>query len=268
MYTRVNNTMRLDRMPGSSVDDVLLDASLKALTTDQFSADVMAPAVVCEPLCANQALRTMLLVIMPMLDDVDITPVQRGDQSRGVVIPRLGGLGGTAGGHGRGGGPPAGRGGVPAGGGPASSHSGTPTGSGGGGPIGGSSPAPAPGKGKHVRVVLDADEVSSDEDEPMQKWLRQLSSSGSAVLNEAATMMATTDKETMDKRATEERAAEEWATAKAAAAEEVAGKTTDEATRAVGGSPAPDQAPSVAEAKRAVAPGGSTPLAKRPQRGV
>jgi hypothetical protein len=34
MYTGVNNIMRLDREPGSSLGDTLLAASLKALTTD------------------------------------------------------------------------------------------------------------------------------------------------------------------------------------------------------------------------------------------
>jgi hypothetical protein len=38
----------------------------------------------------------VLLVIMPTLDDVDIAPVQRGDQSRGMVTPGPGGLGGVA----------------------------------------------------------------------------------------------------------------------------------------------------------------------------
>jgi hypothetical protein len=87
---------------------------------------------------------------MPTLDDVDIAVVQRGDVSRGVVIPGIGGLGGAFDGR-RWGGDPAG----------------------GGGPAGGSGPAPALGKGmeKHVRVVLDDDEVSSDEDAPLQKWL-------------------------------------------------------------------------------------------------
>jgi hypothetical protein len=42
-----------------------------------------------------------LLTIMPTLDDVDITLVQRSDQSHGVVIPRAGGLVSAAGGHGR-----------------------------------------------------------------------------------------------------------------------------------------------------------------------
>jgi hypothetical protein len=57
---------------------------------------------VCEPIYANQAVRTTLLAIMPTLDDVDIASVQRGDQSRGVVIPGLGGSGGAAGDHGHG----------------------------------------------------------------------------------------------------------------------------------------------------------------------
>jgi hypothetical protein len=87
---------------------------------------------------------------------------------------------------------------------------------------------------------------------------------------------AATDKEAADKRAAEERAAEEAAmkkaaeeaAVKAAAAEEVAGKTADEAAGVVGGSLAPGQAPSAAGAKRATAPSGSTPPAKRPYKGV
>jgi hypothetical protein len=124
MYTRVNNIMRLNRRPGSSLVDSLLAASLKALTTDQPLAELVMPIAAYEPLCMNQEVRTALLVIMPTLDDVDIPPVQRGNQSRDVVIHRLGGPGGATGGHGHGGGPPAGRGGSPVGGGLAGSHSG------------------------------------------------------------------------------------------------------------------------------------------------
>jgi hypothetical protein len=157
MYTGVNDIMWLDRGPGSSLGDTLLAASLKVLTTDQPSAELMMPAAGCEPLCVNQAPRTALLVIMPMLDDVDIAPVQRGDQSRSVVIPRPGGPGGAASGHGHGG--------VPVGDGPAGSHSGAPVG-GRGGTIGGSNAA-APSKGRQARVVLDDDEVLPGEDEPL-----------------------------------------------------------------------------------------------------
>jgi hypothetical protein len=75
MYTGVNGIMLLDRGPGSSLDDVLLAASLKALTVNQFSVELMVPAAVCEPICVNQAVRTALLTIMPTLDDVDIALV-------------------------------------------------------------------------------------------------------------------------------------------------------------------------------------------------
>jgi hypothetical protein len=120
-------------------------------------------------------------------------------------------------------------------------------------------PAPQPpGKGKQTRVVLDDDEVSSDEDKPLQKRLRQLSGVGPAVLDEAAAA----DKEAADKRATEE------ATTKRATEEAAAKATAAEAAGTVGGSPDPSQAPSAPEAKRAAAPSGSTPPVKRPYRGV
>jgi hypothetical protein len=138
MYTGVNDIMRLDCGPRSSLGDTLLVASLKVLTTDQPSAKLMMPAAGCLPLCVNQVARTALLPIMPTLDDVDIALVQRGDQPRGVVIPGLGGPGSATGGRGHGG--------VPTGSGPVGSRIGASTG-GRGGVAGGSSVA-APGKGK------------------------------------------------------------------------------------------------------------------------
>jgi hypothetical protein len=62
---------------------------------------------------------------MPTLDDVDIAPVQRGDLSRGVVIPGPGGLGGAVGGRGQGSGPAGGRPTGDRGGGPAGSRGGS-----------------------------------------------------------------------------------------------------------------------------------------------
>jgi hypothetical protein len=98
------------------------------------------------------------------------------------------------------------------------------------------------------------------------------------------------DEAVVDKRATEEtaakraakeatvmRVAEEWAAeeavAKKAVEERAAGEAmvkaaTAEVAGAAEGSPAPGQVPSVAGAKRAAAPSGSTPLAKRPYWGV
>jgi hypothetical protein len=125
-----------------------------------------------------------------------------------MVIPEAGGLFSADGGHGRGGGP-------------AGDHSGVPAGGRGGisagGPDGGSDPAPAPGKGKQARVILDDDEVSSDEDEPLQKLLQWLSSAGGPsrsgpapdVPYEVIAMAAAADMEATNKRVTVTRAAEE-----------------------------------------------------------
>jgi hypothetical protein len=276
--------MRLDRGPRSSLGNTLLAACLKALTTDPPSAELVTLAAGYEPLCANQAARATLLAIMPTLDDVDIAPVQRGDQSRGVVIPGSDGTGGVTGGHSHGG--------VPAGGGPAGGRSGASAGGQGG--TTGSSSAAALGKGKQTCVILDDDEVSSNEDEPLQKRLWQLSGAGPAVRDEAAADKWVAEEATM-KRSVEEAAAKqaveeaatkravEEAVVKAVAAEEatvkraIVERAAEEATAkaaaveaigAAGGSPAPSQAPPTAGAKRSAAPSGSTPLAKHPYRGV
>jgi hypothetical protein len=79
MYTGVNDIMRLERRPGSSLDGELLAACLKALITDQFSAELAVPPTSCGAICLDQAARTALLATMPTLDDVDIAMVQRGD---------------------------------------------------------------------------------------------------------------------------------------------------------------------------------------------
>jgi hypothetical protein len=80
MYTGVNDIMRLERRPGSSLDAELLATCLKALTTDQFSAELAAPPPSCGAICLDQAARMALLVAMPTLDDIDIT---RRGSSRG-----------------------------------------------------------------------------------------------------------------------------------------------------------------------------------------
>jgi hypothetical protein len=101
MYTGVNDIMRLERGPGSSLNGELLAACLKALTTDQFSAELVTPPASCGAICMDQAARMALLATMPMLDNVDIAVVQRDDLSRGMTIPGAtvtGGRRGTTGG--------------------------------------------------------------------------------------------------------------------------------------------------------------------------
>jgi hypothetical protein len=165
MYTGKNDIMQLERGPGSSLDGDLLAACLKALTTDQFSTELATPLASCRAICMDQAARTALLAVMPTLDDVDIAVVQRGDLSRGVTIPGVtvtGGWGGTTGG-GRGSRGPRG--------------SGCPS----------STPAPGKGKGVSTWVVHDDDEVSSDEDEPLQVRLRsRFPAGGSSSLGTAS----------------------------------------------------------------------------------
>jgi hypothetical protein len=141
MYTGVNDIMWLDHGLGSSLDEGLLAICLMALTSDQFLVELMAPPAACKPICINQAARTALLTAMPMLDDIDIAVVQRGDLSHNVVI--LGtyvsdGLSSATDGHG--GVVIGGRGGGPVGGGLTSGR--------GSGAAGGSGSAPAHSKGK------------------------------------------------------------------------------------------------------------------------
>jgi hypothetical protein len=77
MYTGVNDIMRLDHGPGLSLDEDLLVTCLVAPITDQFLAELMAPPATRELICMNQVARTVLLVAMPMIDDIKITMVQR-----------------------------------------------------------------------------------------------------------------------------------------------------------------------------------------------
>jgi hypothetical protein len=44
------------------------------LNLDPSSHDFITPPVSCQPLCVDQAMRSMLLVAMPLMDDVGISP--------------------------------------------------------------------------------------------------------------------------------------------------------------------------------------------------
>jgi hypothetical protein len=180
---------------------------------------------------------TTLLATMPTLDDIDIAVVQRGDLSRGMTISEAtvtGGRCGTTGG---------GRGGRPVGSGLAG---GGLAGGRGRGGSGSPSSAPALGKGKgvSVRVIHDDDEVSFDEDEPLQARLRSLFSAGGSSSLGTASPDVVGVKAAGAEVATDRRAAEEAAVKEAA----------DEGSSVFGQAPS-----STAGAKRVATPSGSSP---------
>jgi hypothetical protein len=134
LYTGVNDITRLERDNGSTLGKEALALVMGKLSPDPSSHDFVTPPASCQPFCMDQAVRTLLLVAMPSMDDVGIAPIQRGDQSRGVQIHGTGAVGGQ------------------------------------GGAV--SISAPSKGKGKVVRVVHNDDEVSSDSDVPLQRRMR------------------------------------------------------------------------------------------------
>jgi hypothetical protein len=283
LYTGANDVMRLERDDGSVLGEEALALVMGKLSPNPSSHNFVTPLASCQPLCMDQAMRTLLLVMMPLMDNIGIALVQRGDQSRGIRIPGIG----TAGGQ--------------------------------GGAV--STPAPSKDKGKVVRVIHNDDDVSFDDDVPLQRRRRVTShdgsaaggppltatiprpdssvavwvmasgrSSGNSATNDAAkATRATSEKEDADaatakmaaddvgavkkvvddvalvkkaadavavvKKAANEAALVKKATDDVAAMKKAADDTT---TVGSGSSPAPS-----AGAKRVAAPSGSTPLAKR-----
>jgi hypothetical protein len=97
LYTRVNDITRLECGDGSVLGEEALALAMGKLSPDPSSHDFITPPASYQPLCMDQAVRTLLLVVMPSMDDVGIAPVQRGDQSCGIRILRTGIAGGQGG---------------------------------------------------------------------------------------------------------------------------------------------------------------------------
>jgi hypothetical protein len=79
LYTRVNDLTRLERGDGSALSEEALALVIGKLSLDPSSHNFITPPTSCQPLCMDQAMRSMLLVAMPSMDDVGIAPIQRGD---------------------------------------------------------------------------------------------------------------------------------------------------------------------------------------------
>jgi hypothetical protein len=79
LYIGVNDVTRLERSDGSALSEEALALVMGKLSPDPSSDDFVTPPASCQPLCMDQAVRSMLLVAMPSMDDVSIAPIQRGD---------------------------------------------------------------------------------------------------------------------------------------------------------------------------------------------
>jgi hypothetical protein len=121
LYTGVKDVTWLERGDGSALGEGALALVMGKLSPDLSSHDFITPPASCQPLCMNQAVRMLLLVAMPSMDDIGIAMIQRDDQSHGIQIPRTGAAGGRG--------------------------------------SAASTPAPSKGKGKVVQVVHSDDDV-------------------------------------------------------------------------------------------------------------
>jgi hypothetical protein len=97
LYIGVNDITRLEHDDGSVLGKEGLALVMGKLSSDPSSHDFVTPPASCQPLYMDQAARTLLVVVMPSMDDISIAPVQRGDQSHGVRIPGTGVAGGQGG---------------------------------------------------------------------------------------------------------------------------------------------------------------------------
>jgi hypothetical protein len=69
----------LERGDGSALGDEALSLVIGKLSPDLSSHDFITPPPPYYPLCIDQTARMFLLVVMPLMNDVDIAPIQRGD---------------------------------------------------------------------------------------------------------------------------------------------------------------------------------------------
>jgi hypothetical protein len=215
---------------------------LGKLSPDSTSHNFITPPTPCQPLCLDQAVQTIMLVSMPLMDNIGIAMIQRGEQSRGLWI------------------------------------TGADTASGQGGAN--TALIPSKSKGKVVRTIRIDDEVSSFDDILLQRPMRAFGSSGSVtgrlpVMGQKVPIAATglpldpsmvVERKTTDYAATVKKAMYDDVVVKKAADDTaVKKKTVDdtaEAKKAAAGSSSPLVL--AAGSKRAIAPSGSTPPAKRP----
>jgi hypothetical protein len=71
----VNNVTWLERGDGFVLGEEALALVMGKLSPDLFSHDFITPPASYQPLCMDQAARTLLLVAVPSMDDIGIAPI-------------------------------------------------------------------------------------------------------------------------------------------------------------------------------------------------
>jgi hypothetical protein len=77
LYTGVNDTTRLEHGDGSNLDDTTLAFMLGKLSPDPTSCDFITPLASYQPLCLEKVAQMMLLMLMPLMDDIGIATILR-----------------------------------------------------------------------------------------------------------------------------------------------------------------------------------------------
>jgi hypothetical protein len=71
----VNDVTRLERGDRSVLSEEALVLVMGKLTPNPSSDDFITPPASCQPLCVDQAVRSILVVAMPSMDDVGIAQI-------------------------------------------------------------------------------------------------------------------------------------------------------------------------------------------------
>jgi hypothetical protein len=71
----VNDVTRLERGGRSVLSEEALVLVMGKLSPNPSSDDFITPPASCQPLCVDQAVRSILVVAMPSMDDVGIAQI-------------------------------------------------------------------------------------------------------------------------------------------------------------------------------------------------
>jgi hypothetical protein len=75
LYTGVNDVTQLEHSNGTTLGEEAPTFVMGKWSPNPSSHDFVTPPASCQPLYMDQAARTLLVVVMPSMDDVGIAPI-------------------------------------------------------------------------------------------------------------------------------------------------------------------------------------------------